>query len=291
MSNKPSNKPTTKPTTKQSTTQANAMARLADSIDNARSVACIGIDPVFDKLPDELKEVEPPLAIAMFAKVVLDHIHDAAGVVKFQSACFERYGQIGYAVLERSVAHAKSLNLTVILDAKRGDIGSSADHYAAGAKTMGADFITCSPYMGRSSIQPFLGAGLGVFALCKTSNPDAQELQSPELTSAVASMITGLGNQVGAVVGATNTPEETQALRAIMPDAMFLVPGVGVQGGTIEDVRAMTRPHATKHSELGVCINASRSVLYPTPKDDEPWHDTVKHAAESFAASCRSLLQ
>jgi len=267
-----------------------AMEQLAASIDKAQSCACIGIDPVFDKLPEELKEIEPPLAIAMFAKVVLDHIHEAAGVVKFQSACFERYGQIGYAVLERSVAHAKSLNLTVILDAKRGDIGSSAEHYAAGAKTMEADFITCSPYMGRSSIQPFLDAGIGVFALCKTSNPDAAELQTPELISAVAKMITAMGNQVGAVIGATNSPEDTKALRAIMPGAMFLVPGVGAQGGTINDVKAMTRPDAKTHAQLGVIINASRSVTYPTPVEDEPWHDTIKREAETFAQSCRQLL-
>jgi len=270
--------------------ESQAMEQLATSIDKAQSCACIGIDPVFDKLPEELKEIEPPLAIAMFAKVVLDHIHESASVVKFQSACFERYGQIGYAVLERSVAHAKSLNLTVILDAKRGDIGSSAEHYAAGAKTMGADIITCSPYMGRSSIQPFIDHGLGVFALCKTSNPDAAELQTPELTAAVAKMIAALGDQVGAVVGATNSPEDTKTLRTIMPNAMFLVPGVGAQGGTLDDVKAMTRPNAKAHSQLGVVINASRSVLYPTPVEDEPWHDTIKREAQSFAESCRQLL-
>ncbi|MBL4809449.1 MAG: orotidine-5'-phosphate decarboxylase [Phycisphaerales bacterium] len=271
-------------------TKMSPMEQLASSIDKAQSCACIGIDPVFDRLPEELKEVEPPLAIAMFAKVVLDHIHEVAGVVKFQSACFERYGQIGYAVLERSVAHAKSLGLTVILDAKRGDIGSSAEHYAAGAKAMGADMITCSPYMGRSSIEPFVNAGLGVFALCKTSNPDAAELQSKEMTAAVGRMICDLGEQVGAVVGATNTLEETKTLRRIMPASVFLVPGVGAQGGTIDDVKAMVRPNATLHSHLGVVINASRSVLYPDAVEDEPWHDTVKREAQAFAQSCRQLL-
>jgi len=274
-----------------------AMGRLKAAMDKAGSCACIGIDPVVEKMADELKEVDPPLAMAMFCKVVLDHVHEQAGVVKFQSACFERYGHVGYAILEQSIALAKGYGLCVILDAKRGDIGSSAAHYAAGAASMGADLITCSPYMGRSSIEPFLEAGLGVFALCRTSNPDADELQSlavedgGTVATKTAEMITGLGDQVGAVVGATNAPEETRAIRGIMPDGMFLVPGVGAQGGSMEDVRKMCRAGASTHGELGVCINASRSVLYPEVVGDEDWYDAVKREAGVFAELCRGLLE
>jgi len=272
------------------------MEELAAAIDKAESCACIGIDPVVERMPGELQEVEPEVAMAMFCKVVLDHVHEQAGVVKFQSACFERYGHVGYAILEQSIALAKGYGLCVILDAKRGDIGSSAAHYAAGAKAMGADLITCSPYMGRSSIEPFLDAGLGVFALCRTSNPDADELQSLKvedgstLAQKTAEMITGLGVQVGAVVGATNAPEETQAIRGVMPDGMFLVPGVGAQGGSMDDVKKMCRVGATLHSGLGVVINASRSVLYPEVNEDEPWHDAVKREAGAFAGMCRGLM-
>ena len=232
-----------------------------------------------------------------FCLRVLDAIAGTVGVVKPQSACFERYGSKGYALLEEIVAHAKSHNLVVILDAKRGDIGSSATHYAIGAKSMGADLITCSPYMGRSSIQPFLDAGLGVFALCRTSNPDADELQSLEvndgstLAQHTGRMIAKLGNQVGAVVGATNNTAETGALRGVMPSAMFLVPGVGAQGGSVDDVKAMCIGGASSHGDLGVVINASRSVLYAQQGDYESWEDAVAREARAFAQSCAGLLE
>lgn len=268
------------------------MQRLEAAIDHAHSCACIGIDPVLERLPEDLRNTPGSDLdhLQSYCLTVLDLIAPIVGIVKPQSACFERFGSAGYAVLEHVITKAKSLNLTVILDAKRGDIGSSAAHYAAGASAMNADFITCSPYMGRSTIQPFLDESLGVFALCQTSNPDATELQTTDLTTKVASMITDLGDQVGAVVGATNTPETTKHLRTTMPSAMFLVPGVGAQGGTIEDVRSMIRPKATKHSELGVCINASRSVLYPTQQASETWQDAITREAKAFAESCRTLL-
>ncbi|MBO6514079.1 MAG: orotidine-5'-phosphate decarboxylase [Phycisphaerales bacterium] len=275
---------------------SDSMQRLSAAIDQAQSCACIGIDPVLQRLPADLRKSPSSGTstdldhLRTFCMGVIDAIAPHARVIKPQSACFERYAANGYAILAEVIQAAKAKDLVVILDAKRGDIGSSATHYAVGAAAMGADFITCSPYMGRSSIQPFLNENLGVFALCKTSNPDASELQSPETTEAVARMINDMGEQVGAVVGATNTPEETQALRTHMPDSMFLVPGVGAQGGTIEDVRAMTRPIATQHAHLGVVINASRSVLYPTPQPNETWQDAIAREAKSFAASCRTLL-
>ncbi len=273
-----------------------AMERLKVAMDSAGSCACIGIDPVVERMANELKEVEPALAMAMFCKVVLDHVHETVGVVKFQSACFERYGHVGYAILEQSIALAKGYGLCVILDAKRGDIGASAAHYAAGALAMGADLITCSPYMGRSSIEPFLDAGLGVFALCRTSNQDGDELQAlvvdGEGTVALktAEMIVGLGDQVGAVVGATNGAEETKALRAVMPDGMFLVPGVGAQGGSMDDVKAMCRSGAGGHGDLGVVVNASRSVLYAEAEDGEAWYEAVRREAGVFARVCGELL-
>lgn len=269
-----------------------AMDRLKAAMDKSATVACVGIDPVEDRLPSMLTMTAGTDLdhLRTFCMTVLESIQGTVGIIKPQSACFERYGSSGYALLEEVIKAAKAKDLVVILDAKRGDIGSSAAHYAAGAASMHADFITCSPYMGRSTIQPFLDADLGVFALCQTSNPDATELQTPDLTQAVANMIIALGNQVGAVVGATNNTTTTNAIRATMPDTMFLVPGVGAQGGTIEDVRAMTRPNATKHSELGVCINASRSVLYPESNPNESWQDAIAREAKSFAESCRSLL-
>jgi orotidine-5'-phosphate decarboxylase len=272
-----------------------AMERLKTAMDTSGSCACVGIDPVLERFPDEI-EGDHIQRMRAFCLGVLDSVVGKVGVVKPQSACFERFGSAGYGVLEQVVGHAKDLGLVVILDAKRGDIGSSAAHYAGGAHSMGADFITCSPYMGRSSIEPFLEAELGVFALCRTSNPDADELQclaindGSTLAQHTARMITALGDQVGAVVGATNNTAETAMLRREMPGAMFLVPGVGAQGGTVHDVKAMCIDSAKNHGGLGVVINASRSVLFPNRESGESWKDAVGRAAASFASDCATLL-
>ncbi len=272
-----------------------AMERLKTAMDDAGNCGCVGIDPVLERLPDEI-ESDPIQRMRVFCLGVLDSVVGKVGVVKPQSACFERFGSAGYAVLEEVVGRAKDLGLVVILDAKRGDIGSSAAHYAGGAHSMGADFITCSPYMGRSSIEPFLEAELGVFALCRTSNPDADELQSLEMNDGstlaqhTARMITALGDQVGAVVGATNNTAETGKLRSEMPGAVFLVPGVGAQGGTVADVKALCIEGASTHGGLGVVINASRSVLYPERDSGVHWSDAVADAAGQFARECASLI-
>ncbi|MFK7760407.1 MAG: orotidine-5'-phosphate decarboxylase [Phycisphaerales bacterium] len=276
-----------------------AMEKLKAAIDNAQSCACIGIDPVLERIPDQIQADSDMSRMRDFCFGVLDQVAGKAGIVKPQSACFERYGSEGYAILEQVINRAKDLDLVVILDSKRGDIGSSAQHYAQGARSMGADIITLSPYMGRSTIQPFLDAGLGVFGLCRTSNPDADELQCLEsggnlLCHHVGNMLASLdeqsAGQVGAVIGATNSPKEVQLLRDAMPSSMFLVPGVGAQGGSISDVQPMCRPHAKMHSELGVVINASRSVLYPESLAGENWEEAIGREAVAFASECASLL-
>lgn len=277
---------------------------LAHAIERANSPACIGVDPVFDKLPSALKNLPELEAIERFSIGILDAVVGSVGVVKPQSACFERYGAKGYAVLEKTIAHARDLGLVVILDAKRGDIGSSATHYGIGAANMGAHFITVSPYMGPSSIEPFLDAGLGVFALARTSNPDSDEVQLQELkdgshvTHSISKMIARMGNDrlgdsgmsnLGAVVGATKSADEVRTLRELMPNQMFLVPGVGAQGGTVGDVKPMTRSGATTPAQLGVIVNASRSVIYAQPIGDQSWCDAIEAAATEFATELQSL--
>ena len=277
---------------------------LVQAINTSGSPACVGIDPVFDKLPCAFKFEDELDAIEDFSLRVLDAVVGAVGVVKPQSACFERYGSKGYAILEKVIARARDLDLVVILDAKRGDIGSSATHYAVGAANMGAHFITVSPYMGPSSIQPFLDAGLGVFALARTSNPDSDEVQLQELksggcvTHGISKMIAQMGEEqvgafgmsnLGAVVGATKSADDVRTLREMMPNQMLLVPGVGAQGGTINDVKPMTRAGALTPGQLGVIVNASRSVIFAEPVGDESWLSAVKNAAMSFADELKSL--
>lgn len=285
----------------QSQTRTHPADALARAMDIAGSPACVGLDPVLASLPGEVREGagSETDAIERFCIGVLEAVVGVAGVVKPQSACFERYGSAGYAVLERVIAHARRLGFVVILDAKRGDIGSSAEHYAAGAAAMGAHWITVSPYMGPSTIEPFLDAGLGVFALCRTSNPDSDRLQAldaggmtvAERTAALLAEMggarrgaTGLSD-LGAVVGATKSAEDGAALRARMPDQILLVPGVGAQGGTPTEVVPLARPGFATPGTVGVVVNASRSVLYPKRAPGQAWQGAVRQAAEQFAGS------
>lgn len=284
-------------------TATNQIDQLVSAIDEHATPACVGIDPVFSKLPVQLRSAGEIDAIETFSLGVLDAIKGTVPAIKPQSACFERYGSAGYAILEKVIAKGRELGFVVILDAKRGDIGSSAQHYAQGAADMGAHFITVSPYMGPSTIEPFLDAGLGVFALARTSNPDSDEVQLNELADgrrvvhAIGSMIAKLGSTsiaqsglsaLGAVVGATKAADEMGILRELMPNQMFLVPGVGAQGGTVDDVRPMCRPGAGSSGQLGVIVNASRSVLFPNSGGSD-WQQNIRQAAIDFADSLRSL--
>lgn len=293
----------TNPGTSSSTAhRADALAR---AVDVAGSPACVGLDPVLASFPASVREgaESQTEAVERFCVGVLEAVVGVAGVVKPQSACFERFGSAGYAVLERVVTRAKELGFVVILDAKRGDIGSSAEHYAAGAAAMGADWITVSPYMGPSTIEPFLEAGLGVFALCRTSNPDSDRLQclptgDATLAERTAEMIRHMGaarvgpaglSALGAVVGATKSAEDGARLRARMPEQILLVPGVGAQGGTASEVIPLVRSDARSTGTSGVIVNASRSVLYPKGAAGLSWQGAVRAAAEQFAASLRVL--
>jgi orotidine-5'-phosphate decarboxylase len=247
----------------------------------AGSPACVGLDPVLERLPAPVRaqHADPVAAIHAFCAGVVDAVAGLVPVVKPQSACFERYGPPGVAALHALIAHARSRGLIVVLDAKRGDIGLTAEHYAHAAfDSAGADAVTLSGYMGPDTIEPFLGRpGTGVFVLVRTSNPGSDAVQAQRLADGrsvaelIADMVHTLGmsrsgarglSDVGAVVGATKSADAA-ALRARMPNTIFLIPGYGAQGGTLDDVRACVRPGAKSPGDLGVLVNASRSVLYP----------------------------
>lgn len=240
---------------------------LTDALDRVGNVLCVGIDPVLERLPPVLRGLEPGEALERFGLGVVEAVAGIAGVVKPQSACFERFGSEGYRAMERVIAGAREAGLVVVLDAKRGDIGSTAAHYAAGALAMGANAITVNAYMGRSAVRPFVEAGLGVHALVRTSNPDSDEIQLERLEGGgtvgqrLARLVHELG--VGAVVGATKDAGELADLRALMPRATVLVPGYGAQGGDLGAIRALVRDGASGAGNVGVLVNASRSVLYP----------------------------
>ena len=268
---------------------------LAGSCESTGSVACVGLDPRPELIPDEFvrsavaqtNDPRQQLAIA-FETFLVSILHAVAGhcaVVKPQAACFEAYGSAGWQVLEQIVVEAHRLGVPVILDAKRSDIGSTAVHYRQGLLTsapglavtqelpgLGADWMTANPYLGGDSVQPLIGRpeeGKGVFVLVRTSNPGAEDFQDQvvgggSLLNVVAAKVHEWGrdrlgasgfSDVGAVVGAT-WPSEAVELRAMLPDTLFLVPGFGAQGADASQAVAGCTVQGT-----GVLVNSSRAIL------------------------------
>jgi len=271
------------------------------AISRTGSPICVGLDPVLDQLPEACRAARADVdAIEFFSRGVLDAVAPVAPAVKVQSACFERFGSRGFASMERTIAHARSLGMVVVLDAKRGDIGISASHYAASAAAMGAHFVTVNGYLGPSGVVPFLDAGLGDFVLVRTSNPDSDHVQSLRLADGrsvaemMADLVAELGDgrlgssglsTVGAVVGATKSADGL-ALRARMPNQIFLIPGYGAQGGKAEDIARLRRPDGR-----GVLVTASRSVIYPQPIQGDSWGVAVAQAARKLAAEIQTIIE
>ena len=211
--------------------------RLIQSCQTKGAPVCVGLDPVLEKLPDAIDSVDPVRAIESFCLGVIDAVADAVPAVKPQSACFERYGATGVAVYHKIVKHAKDTGLIVVGDAKRGDIGTSSEHYAQGllAEPHGCDVLTVNGYLGGDGIDPFMNVaeaqGKGLFVLVRTSNPGGDAIQSLKLADgrtvaeAVGDVVADLGSRcvgtsgysnVGMVVGATK-PEDAAKLRERYP--------------------------------------------------------------------------
>ena len=232
---------------------------------SSNSLLCVGLDPNWQKLPAHIKELPEP--IFEFCKAIVDATHDLVCAYKPQIAYF--------AALEAEDQLEKTLNyiretyphIPIILDSKRGDIGSTASMYAIEAfDRYKADAVTVNPYMGQDSAQPFLDRkDKGTILLCRTSNAGAGDIQDLDvdgqpLYEKVASMISQKWNKnknCCIVVGAT-WPEQMAKLREIAGNMPFLVPGVGAQGG---DVKALVTAGQTANGK-GLMINSSRGVIY-----------------------------
>lgn len=259
---------------------------------------CVGIDPVVEKLPEPLSGLEPGPAFEAFARGVIDAVAPSASAVKFQSACYERLGVAGLVALEAGIRHARDAGLAVILDAKRGDIGVSARHYAAAAASLGTQAITVNAYLGMETVEPYLDAGLAVFVLVRTSNPGSADVQDVPLRSGgtlamhVGRLVAELGRSrpgVHAVVGATQH-DQSGVLRAVMPEQLFLLPGLGAQGASVQDLCtfAIHPQHGGDDPSRGLLATASRSVIYAGQGAD--WTRGVSAAAAELNAQLRSAL-
>lgn len=292
---------------------ASAVDTLCSAIDRAGSPLCLGLDPDSSKMPDAFHAAGSEAEAAReFCLMAMEAAAEHVGVVKPQSACFERFGWPGVSALEDVCRRARDLGLFVLLDAKRGDIGVSARHYAAAAVAMGADAITANVYLGPETLEPYLDAGLMVFGLVRTSNPGSDAIQAAAIAPpgdapqdhprTVAQLIadqlasisadhfgvSGL-TAVGAVVGATKSADAA-ALRQRLPDAMFLTPGVGAQGATADDLEPFLRTDRASIASAGLVVPVSRALLYPDANPGESPAAAIARTAATLKHDLAALL-
>ncbi|MEC8555823.1 MAG: orotidine-5'-phosphate decarboxylase [Planctomycetota bacterium] len=295
--------------------------RLAKSCAEKDSFVCVGLDPRWGSLPDSIRQGVSPtdlqavaVATQCYCQEVIDAVAEFSPVVKPQAAFFENLGPHGMQALWGIVQHARKAGLIVLLDGKRGDIGSTAQGYAEAylgyESPWQCDALTVNPYLGDDTLAPFHQAatdnGAGVFVLVKTSNPGSgflQDLQfgepadSKAIYEHVAAHVeslaashtgeSGMGS-IGAVVGATY-PEQLAELRAKMPHAWILIPGFGAQGGTVEDVKHGFR--LIDGTSTGAIVNSSRGIIFAYQKDNSAsdWQTAVAAAAKEMRDQLRAI--
>ena len=289
--------------------------RVAEAVEHKRSQLVVGLDPVPELLPVELRgdshlgREHVAAACARFCRGLVDAVAPYAVAVKPQAAFFEALGADGFHALEDVCAYARDAGLLVIVDAKRGDIGSTTRAYAAAyleprdGEPPLADALTVNPFLGRDAVEPLLAAcrrgGAGIFCLVKTSNPGGAEVQDLVLSDGrkvwqqVAELVREWGDDhvgdrglsaVGAIVGATY-PREVAEARRLLPRSVLLLPGVGAQGARPADAaRAFTSGPAS------ALVSVSRGIDYAYRAGAVDWRaaagaEAARLAREVWAAS------
>ena len=294
--------------------------RLIGQIQLKKTPCIVGLDPALARMPPSwLQEQgitkESSLedcaeAIYQYNLMVLDAVADLVPAIKPQSAYYELFGSAGIVALEKTIKAARDRDLLVVLDVKRGDIASTATAYAQSylpsepARSLEADAITIVPYLGKDCIEPFFEEatkwGKGIFVCLKTSNPGAsiiqeQKIDSRYLYEIIADLIkpasdNSIGESgysgIGAVVGATY-PEAAIRLRQQLPNSLFLVPGVGAQGGGNEGIKACFNADG-----LGAVISSSRAIMYPHQYGAiNSNKETIRQAAVDLISQVQVILK
>ena len=267
--------------------------RLINAIDEKHNPSVVGLDPRIEHIPEHLKskhcrddrEAVADAFIA-FNKAIIDAVYDIVPAVKPQLAFYEQYGHCGIRAFEETISYARSKGLIVIADAKRNDIGSTAEAYSAAylgevrnssgsmIRSFDVDALTLNAYLGWDGVKPFVQAckeyNKGIFILAKTSNPSSGDLQDKKIDDKtvyeeMSHLIGQWGDgsegkrgyrSIGAVVGAT-FPEQAKQIRNILPNSIFLVPGYGAQGAIAADIVACFNPDG-----YGAIINSSRGIIF-----------------------------
>ena len=281
--------------------------KLIDGIIATQNPTCVGLDTLFDYLPDDMKAgaknfEDVAERVLEFNKKLVDNIADIVPSVKVQIAYYEMYGAAGMKAYYETLKYAKEKGLYVIADAKRNDIGSTASCYAKAflgetqvnenaLQAFPADYVTVNGYLGSDGIIPFVEEceknDKGIFVLVKTSNPSGAEIQNVILENGVPmyEYVGGLVEKwgestvgkygysaVGAVVGATH-PAEAARLREVLPHTFFLIPGYGAQGGTAEMLKS-----CFKENGLGGVVNNSRGILCAYKKNGGTYYGAAREA-------------
>jgi orotidine-5'-phosphate decarboxylase len=282
-----------------------------EAVGGRESQVVLGLDPdpmrLWPGVADAAPAAGPPAeragsAVAAHCRAVIDAAGAACVAVQAQAACFERLGPPGWGALAGVVEYARSAGLLAIVDAKRGDIDVSAAAYGQAlvgetptpfgpVPGLGADAFTANPYMGRDTLEVLAGAAraaaAGMFVLVRTSNPGAADLQDAQLADGAptwtraAALVAALGgdrevglSDVGAVTGAT-APEHLARLRELMPRAVFLLPGVGAQGGRVEDLAPAFEP-----GRAAGLVTASRAIVAAHEHSGDPPAAAARAEAE-----------
>ena len=262
---------------------------LIDQIRNKQSYLCVGLDTDPSLIPSHLLEEEDPMFA--FNKAIIDATLNCCVAYKINTDFYESKGLKGWIALEKTVNYIPSTHFK-IADAKRGDIGNTSTQYAkAFLQQLPFDAITIAPYMGEDSVKPFLQFdGKWAIVLGLTSNPGAAdfELQKMKddrsLYETVISKVSSWGtvDNLMFVVGATR-PDEFLNLRKIVPDHFFLVPGVGAQGGSLEEISKKAM-----NNDVGILVNVSRDIIYASK--DKDFAGKAGERAASYATEMKAFL-
>ena len=265
--------------------------QLIEQIQHKKSFLCVGLDTDINKIPQHLLDAEDP--VFEFNKQIIDKTAEFAVAYKPNTAFYEVYGAKGWQSLERTVEYIKANHpeIFIIADAKRGDIGNTSANYAkAFFNTLKADALTVAPYMGKDSVEPFLGFDdKWVILLALTSNKGSQDFQYLNtgdrlLYQQVLQTATtwASSEKMMFVVGATH-PEELGEIRKMLPDYFFLVPGVGAQGG---DLQTVAKYGLSK--DCGLLVNSSRGIIYASNSLD--FADRAAEEAQKLQRQMAAVL-
>lgn len=270
-------------------TNMNINERLNQTIRKRSSLLCVGLDVYPEKIPSHIMKKHDP--IFKFNQAIIDATADLVAAYKPNLAFYEALGTEGWDILQRTVDYIPD-GIIKIGDAKRGDIGSTAQKYATALFDLGFDMVTVNPYLGFDSIKPFImDESKGIFILCLTSNPSSRDFQylkseGEYLYQIVAKKVNewNKNNNCGLVVGATH-PGELKSIRSLAPELPFLIPGIGAQGGDLESAVL----DGTDNNFSMTLINSSRGILYAS--NDTDFAQAARHKAKELQDNINQIIQ